>query len=203
MSGGDGYAFDPEAAEKIERGLNNAISELNDLGFDIESQMGRGFDNLSLSPREAGHPGLESTFEDFCERWGWGVRNGVQAANDIARGLGLSAGIYYDQEQYVEGTLKIAANAAWGDPALSEKKVLDSSWNDAVNPFHNAGIHSLDTESMGNAWKQAGDDLSTSPYTPFMGQDTDWQWGGAPEAPKTEAHLEGPKAPTRIEERGD
>jgi hypothetical protein len=104
---GDGYAFDPEAAKKIEKGLNDAIAELNELGFDIQAQMGLGFDDLQLSHMEAGHPGLESTFENFCERWGWGVRNGVQDANTLAAGLGLSAGIYYEQEQYVEGTVNL------------------------------------------------------------------------------------------------
>lgn len=178
---GDGYAFDPEAAKRIERGLNDAIAELNELGFDIESQMGRGFDDLQLSPMDIGHPGLESTFENFCERWGWGVRNGVQDANTLAMGLGLSAGIYHEQEQYAEGTFKIAANAVAGDPTKSEEDVLEGSWGEAVNPFHDAGSKPLDMNDLGRPWQQAGEDLSTSPFTPGIGQDTDWQWGGTPE----------------------
>lgn len=186
---GDGYAFDPEAAEKVEKGLNQAIAELNELGFDIQAQMGRGFDDLQLSHMEAGHPGLESTFEEFCERWGWGVRNGIQDANSLAQGLGLSAGIYHEQEQYVEGTLKVAVNAGWGDPATPEEKVLDGSWSDAANGYDDIGPKPLDMDELAEPWKETGQDFSTSPFSPHMGQDTDWQWGGAPEE-KTESHFE-------------
>jgi len=186
---GDGYAFDPEAAQQVEKGLNDAIAELDELGFDIQAQMGRGFDDLQLSHMEAGHPGLESTFANFCERWGWGVRNGVQDANTLAAGLGLSAGIYHEQEQYVVDTMKIAGNAAMGDPTKSEQEVTDGSWGEALNPYHDMGAQPLDMGELGKPWERTGQDLSTSPFSPFVGQDTDWQWGGAPEE-KTEGHRE-------------
>ena len=187
----DGYGFDPEAAQRVEKGLRDAISELNELGLDLESQMGRGFSRLEVSHTEAGHAGLKSTFEEFCERWGWGVRGKIQEANELARGLGLSAGIYHEQEQYVSGTLKQAANASFGNPTLSEEQVEKQSWGQTLsdNPFTqvaNADFEPVKPEELAQPWGKVGDDFSTSPLTPGVGQETDWQWGGDPAAEEAE-----------------
>lgn len=72
MSGGDGYRVDPEALERITRGINLAIDELKELGFDIEAAQGRGFDDLELAGLEVGDANLRQVFADFCERWSWG-----------------------------------------------------------------------------------------------------------------------------------
>lgn len=102
----DGYQVDPEAMQRITQGINQAMAELKEFGFDIEANLGRGFDDLSLTGLEAGDDGLQQVFGDFCDRWGWGVRSLMGDANEFAGRLGLSAGIYHEQEQYVSDTLK-------------------------------------------------------------------------------------------------
>ncbi|MBR7678056.1 hypothetical protein KDA82_34765, partial [Streptomyces daliensis] len=76
----------------IEKGLKKAIGELKESGSSATSSLqGAGFEELSLTHMEAGHPGLAGDFEDFCERWEWGVRALVQNANGLAQRLGLAA----------------------------------------------------------------------------------------------------------------
>ena len=45
----DGYQVDPEAMERITRGINQAMAELKEFGFDIEANLGRGFGDLSMT----------------------------------------------------------------------------------------------------------------------------------------------------------
>ncbi|MFC8091305.1 hypothetical protein [Streptomyces sp. NPDC057301] len=143
MSGGDGYRVDPEALERITRGINLAIDELKELGFDIEAAQGRGFDDLELAGLEVGDANLRQVFADFCERWSWGVRSLMQDANGFAQRLNLSAGLYHEQEQYVSNTVKTVWTAAAGNPYLSEEEVEQRSWSqtlkdNSVSHFMNA-----------------------------------------------------------------
>jgi hypothetical protein len=56
----------------------------------------------------------------------------VQDGNDIAHRLGLSAGLYHDQEQYALGVLKDVANAAIGNPHASSDQVEKESYTQMV-----------------------------------------------------------------------
>ncbi|WP_438486880.1 hypothetical protein [Streptomyces sp. S186] len=129
LIGGDGYRTDPEAFEQLTKGINAAMSELKELGFDIEAQLGRGFDRLSLDAVECGDDGLATVFSSFCDRWGWGVRTLMQDANTFSRKLGLTAGNYYEQEQYASDLLKQGVNAAFGDPTRSAEDLHKTSWS--------------------------------------------------------------------------
>ncbi|MGW1379291.1 hypothetical protein ACWD6P_34190 [Streptomyces sp. NPDC002446] len=137
LIGGDGYQLEPEAFEQLTKGLKAATAELKELGFDVEAQLGRGFDKLSLDNMECGDDGLATALESFCDRWGWGVRTLMQDANEFSKKLGLTAGIYYEQEQYVSDALKQTVNAAMGDPSKSAEQLHKTSWGDiaADNPF--------------------------------------------------------------------
>ncbi|MYT31952.1 hypothetical protein GTY73_24775 [Streptomyces sp. SID8354] len=126
---GDGYRTDPEAFEQLTQGINAAMSELKELGFDIEAQLGRGFDRLSLDSVECGDGGLATVFSSFCDRWGWGVRTLMQDANTFSEKLGLTAGNYYEQEQYASDLLKQGVNAAVGDPTRSAEDLHKTSWS--------------------------------------------------------------------------
>ncbi|MFF8790331.1 hypothetical protein [Streptomyces sp. NPDC015125] len=134
---GAGYELDPEAFGELTKGIREATAELKELGFDIEAQLGRGFDRLSLDSVECGDDGLASVMESFCDRWGWGVRSLMQDANEFSKKLGLTAGIYYEQEQYVSDALKQTTNAAMGDPSLTAEQLHKRSWSQigADNPF--------------------------------------------------------------------
>ncbi|MFE0187226.1 hypothetical protein [Streptomyces sp. NPDC058989] len=87
---------------------------------------------------ECGDDGLAAALESFCDRWGWGVRSLMQDANQFSKKLGLTAGIYYEQEQYVSDALKQTANAAIGDPSKTAEQLHKTSWGDiaADNPFN-------------------------------------------------------------------
>ncbi|MFF9480362.1 hypothetical protein [Streptomyces sp. NPDC014733] len=137
MSPADGYEVDPAALRQITKGLNGAISELKELGFDTDAQLGHGFDKLALSGLECGHPDVAAPFDTFCERWGWGIRGLIHEANEFARRLDLSAGLYHEQEQYVSTTLKIGVNAAMGDPTKTAEQLHDTSWDGVLeeNPY--------------------------------------------------------------------
>ncbi|MEU7184578.1 hypothetical protein [Streptomyces sp. NPDC045369] len=175
MSAGDGYQLDQQALQQVSKGINDAISELKELGFDSQAQLGHGFEKIQLTGMEAGHAELASTFESFCERWTWGVRALVHEANSFARRLDLSAGLYHEQEQYVSDQLKITANAAIGDPSLSSEEIKKKSWKQIRddNPISHIGDTDYDINSgatresferVRSSWEQTKQDWSTSKW---------------------------------------
>ncbi|MFJ4842821.1 hypothetical protein [Streptomyces sp. NPDC088746] len=119
----------PEALAEIAKGINLAHAELKELGMIGEASTGRGFSDLALSGLELGHGGLTSEFETFCNRWEWGVRALTQKGNGFALGVGLSAGSYAEQEQYVKDSIKIGVNSLNGNPHASEDEVKAMSWD--------------------------------------------------------------------------
>ncbi|MFE9444812.1 hypothetical protein ACFYO2_38885 [Streptomyces sp. NPDC006602] len=190
---GDGYQVDPAALEQITRGINRAMDELKEFGFDIEANLGRGFDDLELAGLEVGDAGLQQTFADFCERWGWGVRSLMQDANEFAGRLNLSAGLYHEQEQYVSDTLKTVWTAGAGNPYLSPEEASQRSWSDtfkdnavsqAMDADYSAESFTSGQEEVEAAWSQAAQDVETSTVTPdaLFDPRTDWQWSGPPQA---------------------
>ncbi len=130
MAGGAGggfevdYALLGEAAE----GINGVISQLSDLGIVETGEEGRGFALLDMDSEGLGVPSLMSAFSGFTSRWSWGVRTLVQDGNQFAQRLGLAAGVYADTERYLSGVIKVAVNAAWGDPHLSNQQVENESY---------------------------------------------------------------------------
>lgn len=195
-----GYSVDPETLQRITKGIDASMSELKELGFDIEANLGRGFDELELTGLESGHAGLTGTFAEFCDRWGWGVRSLMGDANDLARGLGLSAGLYHEQEQYVSTTLKGTYSAVAGNPYLSEEEVAQQSWGDTLtspvtgplNPDYSPESFVEAQQQTEATWEQTGENAKSSPLLgaadALSGQDTnvDWQWDDAPDSDSTE-----------------
>jgi hypothetical protein len=188
-----GYKFDPESARQVERGLTAAINELEETGyFSITAQQGHGFQSLSMSGMEMGSGELADVFGQFCGRWALAIHSKMQDANDIARKLGLSAGLYHEQEEYVVDSLKeVAVTAGSYNPqqGLAEgDKAADKSWGevgDTVRPrVPDVDTSQPDWGAMGDQWEQVGEDFTTSPWqdvTGPAGQDrSDWQWDGPP-----------------------
>ncbi|MEU5720072.1 hypothetical protein AB0G71_30735 [Streptomyces sp. NPDC020403] len=122
----------PAALAEIAKGIDLAHAELKELGFVGQASTGRGFSDLALSGLELGHGGLTSEFETFCNRWEWGVRALTQRGNGFALGVGLSAGSFAEQEQYIKDSFKIGVNSVNGNPHASEEEVKAMSW-DAVS----------------------------------------------------------------------
>ncbi|MFJ7998106.1 hypothetical protein ACIQ7D_13305 [Streptomyces sp. NPDC096310] len=119
-----------EALALIAQGIDKAHGELKDLGAIGRATAGRGFSELALTGLELGHAGLAAQFDTFCERWEWGVRALMRRGNNFASGVGLSAGAFHEQEQYIKGTFKIAVNSVNGNPHLGEEEVEGKSWDE-------------------------------------------------------------------------
>ncbi|MEU8616708.1 hypothetical protein [Streptomyces sp. NPDC048623] len=171
MSGGGGQGGQELAANglgEIADGLTLALSELKELGSVGTAGAGRGFGEIELSGLDLGHEGLTEKFSSFCERWEWGVRALINEGNGFAVKAGLSAGTYHENEQYVEGTFKIVANAAVGNPYASEDEVTQQGWRDiarsgafgGVDYSHESFDQAWDNSAQG--WKDAGRDVMTS-----------------------------------------
>ncbi|MFF7178726.1 hypothetical protein [Streptomyces sp. NPDC008121] len=162
--GGDGAELDLDkgAVAKFTQGVGATIDQLGDLGGATGSVMGKGFAELSLTGMEAGHHGLAVDFEDFCERWEWGVRALVRDASGIANRLGLAAGTQWEHDQYIEGTLKVGANAVMGgSPHASEEEITKQGWGDVLTPDYldpDWSAESFDKagQEMAQTWKDTG-----------------------------------------------
>ncbi|WP_330297059.1 hypothetical protein [Streptomyces sp. NBC_00503] len=170
---GDGADLDAskEALGQIAQGITQALAELKELGVVGTASMGRGFSRLALSGMETGHEGLTSTLGTFCQRWEWGVRSLVQQGNSFAHNVGLSAGVLYEQDQYIQGSFKVVANAGLGNPYASEAEVIDKDWGEVFsdNPFtqvrdadYSQESHHRASENSKEAWKGAVRDLNSS-----------------------------------------
>lgn len=168
----DSYSVDPQALKMAADGINNAIAELKTLGIDESAEVGRGFSNVDLSGMELGHADVHGAFSAFSERWAWGVRTVVQDGNEIAQRLGLSAGVYHDQEQYLSGMLKDVTNAAIGNPDLTQEQVEKQSWGKTLadNPYtqvRDADFSAASAQQAGQhmkqTWQGEGRDLMDGP----------------------------------------
>lgn len=166
MSGGGGgepdLALDKEALQDITKGLRAAIAELKDIGSATDAVMGAGFEELSLTSMEAGHNGLAKDFEDFCERWEWGVRGLIQDANKLANKVGLAAGMQWEEDRYIEGTYKVVANSVTGNPHLSEEEVTQKDWGEiysAWRPDYSQESYEKASEEIKGTWQATGDKI--------------------------------------------
>ncbi|GAB2584574.1 hypothetical protein GCM10027168_16670 [Streptomyces capparidis] len=161
MSGGEDLGIDPGSLKQITEGLRGAIGELKGVASETDAVMGAGFQELKLTGMEAGHKGLGDDFEDFCERWEWGVRALIQDANELASRVGLSAGMMWEQEQYVNGTLKVAANSLAGNPHLSEDEVEKADWGelfsaDTYRPDYSGESFQRALDESRQTWQDTG-----------------------------------------------
>ncbi|MFF1357889.1 hypothetical protein [Streptomyces sp. NPDC058297] len=166
--GGGGKDLKTGGLDLIAKGLTEALAELKELGMVGEAGAGRGFGDIALSGLELGHEGLTGDFKSFCERWEWGVRSLVNEGNSFAVKTGLSAGTYYETEQYVEGSFKVVTNAAIGNPYASEDEVTKKGWGDIATsgvlstPDYSKESFDQALANSGQGWKDAGRDVMTS-----------------------------------------
>ncbi|MEU3252693.1 hypothetical protein [Streptomyces sp. NPDC006997] len=143
-----------EAVAKFTQGVGAVIDQLGDLGGATGSVMGKGFSELSMTGMEAGHHGLSVDFEDFCERWEWGVRALVADASALSNRLGLAAGMQWEHDQYVAGALKVGVNSVMGgNPHASEEEIAQQDWGDVFTPDY------LSPDYSRESFEQAGRDI--------------------------------------------
>lgn len=90
----------------------------------------------------------------------------VQDANAIAAKLGLAAGILWEEDQYVQGTMKVVVNAAVGNPHASEDEIVKQNWGDVFTPDYLSPDYSAESferaaDEAGQTWKDTGRALLT------------------------------------------
>ncbi|MER5492484.1 hypothetical protein [Streptomyces sp. NPDC002490] len=146
--------FDKASVAKFTQGVGATIDGLGELGGATGSKMGKGFSELSMTGMEVGHHGLSADFEDFCERWEWGVRALVADASALANRLGLAAGTQWEHDSYVEGALKVGVNSVMGgSPYASEEDIARQDWGEVFTP------DALEPEWSGESWERAGQEM--------------------------------------------
>ncbi|MFJ4602214.1 hypothetical protein [Streptomyces griseoluteus] len=167
MSGEGGMDLQAQGLEEIAKGLTEALGELGELGMAGQAGAGRGFSGIALSGLELGHEGLTGELKTFCERWEWGVRALVAEGNAFAQKTNLSAGTYYETEQYLKGSVKIVANSAVGNPYASEEDVEKMGWGDIAKSGRTVDYSQESFEqaweNSKQGWKDAGRDAMTAP----------------------------------------
>ncbi|MFF8969732.1 hypothetical protein [Streptomyces sp. NPDC014995] len=169
LMGGGAPDLKTEGMDLVAKGLTDALGELKELGMVGMAGAGRGFGDIALNGLDLGHEGLTETFGSFCERWEWGVRALINEGNGFAIKTGLAAGTLYETEQYVEGSFKVVANAAIGNPYATEDEVTQRGWGDIAKSGVWGGNVDYSQESWDRAgenirqgWKDAGRDVMTS-----------------------------------------
>ncbi|MBW1601674.1 hypothetical protein JJV70_06020 [Streptomyces sp. JJ66] len=148
-------SVDPETVAALTRGLTAAQDELREIGSATDALQGAGFENLAMSGMEAGGGALAEVFEDFCERWEWGVRALIQDANALAERLNLAAGMVHAEDEYWSTTWKIAANAIspTGNPHLTEEEIAQQDYGQLLAPK---------TPDYDMDWMQVGEDIKNT-----------------------------------------
>lgn len=183
---GDGsdLAFDQTSVAKFTQGVGATIDQLGELGGATGSVMGKGFSGLAMTGMEAGHRGLSVDFEDFCERWEWGVRALASDASALADRLGLAAGTQWKHDQYVEGSFKVGISAAMGgNPHASEEDISQQGWGDILTPDY------LDPDWSAESFEKAGQDVEQTWKDTGRTVLTEGQGGRESERLKTELGL--------------
>ncbi|WP_037862624.1 MULTISPECIES: hypothetical protein [unclassified Streptomyces] len=167
MAGEGDLEVSPAAVAGIQKGLRGAIAELRESSDAAGASQGAGFSDLAMTGMEAGHMGLATDFEDFCELWEWGVRSLVQNAGTLARSLGIAAGTVWEEDQYLQGAFKVAANAAYGNPHASEDEIEQKGWGDifradVYKPDYSAESFEKSAQDIKQTWSDTGDKLTSS-----------------------------------------
>ncbi|MFC9294580.1 hypothetical protein ACFTWH_13505 [Streptomyces sp. NPDC057011] len=167
MAGEGDLEVSPAAVASIQIGLRAAIAELRESGDAAGASQGAGFENLSMTGMETGHTGLATVFEDFCERWEWGVRALIQDASTLAGNLGIAAGLMWEEDQYIQGTFKVAANAAYGNPHATEDEIEQKSWGDIFSadvykPDYSAELFEKGAQDIKQTWSDTKDTVTNT-----------------------------------------
>lgn len=135
-AGGNGSGGDPDlkvmGLDLIAQGINKSLGELDSLGGmkGWTGGAGRGFTDLEMDGLDIGDDQLGAALHTFCERWQWGVRKLVHEGNAFAEAVGLAAGIHYETDQYVKGSMKVLYNSGVGDPYADNNTVAKESMDD-------------------------------------------------------------------------
>jgi hypothetical protein len=163
---GEGYTAQAQHLQQVATGINQTIGELKTLGIAEEAEQGRGFSHMEMTGMQVGHEQLRQSFANFCERWSWGVRSLVSDGNQLAVRLNLSAGAYYEGDQYAAGVFKDLLNAFVGDPHASEQQVENETVGQMLHrdlPDYSSGSFAQAADNAAQTWNGVGRDEMEGP----------------------------------------
>ncbi len=158
-----GYEVSPTALKEAAEGIRKAMAELKSIGNAELADSGRGITSMAMGDGTAGHPGVARAFDDFCERWEWGVRDLIRTGSAIADDLEGTGTIYAKAEQLATDALKRVAFDSYGDPHADSASSADMSWQqirDQSTPDVSADSFQKAGDQMGQTWQRTGEDLA-------------------------------------------
>jgi hypothetical protein len=159
------FAADPVALAETAKGLNDILGELKKLGTVEGADLGDNFDDVSLTGMQLGSALASSALDSFGYHWKWEVRALFMEGNGLAENLGLSAGSFEDNDQYLKGAFKDLAVDAYGNPDETDQQAaqqsLSSSMAQMVAPDESA---TAAKQHMVAGWKaEAADEVRSNP----------------------------------------
>ncbi|MBQ6642996.1 MAG: hypothetical protein IJH84_18440 [Saccharopolyspora sp.] len=123
---GNGFGVDLEALGQAEKGVRDAVAELNEMaGGGIAGEADGGADGRGLmdflisedlSAESVGHGELAAALVSFVDRWEWGVKFLVEDGHDAADALRDTRSTYEKAEDAAATAIKRVAHIAAGNP---------------------------------------------------------------------------------------
>jgi hypothetical protein len=141
-AGGGDFAANPAALREMARGINDVLGELKQAGTVEGADLGDNFEGVSLTGMQLGSALASSALDSFGYHWKWEVRSLFREGDGLAEDLGLSAGTFQDNDQYLAGAFKDLAVDAYGNPyetnQQAARQTLASSMEQLIAPDESA-----------------------------------------------------------------
>lgn len=133
---GAGFGVDLNALAEAERGVRDAVAELNEMygwggGEANVGAEGRGLEHLheSATPDTVGHDGLSGALALFVEKWTWGVKFLVEDGVDCADALRDTRSVYEKADDAAATAVKRVLHVFGGNPVEDADAWDNKDWS--------------------------------------------------------------------------
>lgn len=166
-----GFGVDLGAMGQAIKGINDTVAALKEIAPDgghlMSTTTSLGF--LCPSESECGDEVLAEAFEDFFDRWRWGLRHLVKEGTEMVSALTDTKSVYEEAEDKA----KQAFQAIFGNPA-SQADPTKQSWEELAKPY-------TQPPSAGREWEVASKGLENawnSSVKDVLGEETSFKKAG-------------------------
>lgn len=155
-----GFGVDLGAMGQAIKGINDTVAALKEIAPDGGHLMATttSFGFLCPDESECGDEVLAEAFEEFFERWRWGLRHLVQEGTEMVSALTDTKSVYEEAEDKA----KQAFQFIFGDPG-SQADPTKQSWEELTKPYtqRSSPGQEWDKVSKGveNAWNSSVQDV--------------------------------------------
>lgn len=156
----NGFGVDLGAMGQAIKGINDTVAALKEIAPDGGHLMATttSFGFLCPSESECGDPVLAEAFDEFFERWRWGLRHLVKEGTEMASALTDTKSVYEEAEDKA----KQAFQFILGNPS-SQADPTKQSWEELAKPYlqqPSAGREfDAVTKGVENTWNSAVKDV--------------------------------------------